>query len=139
MEWYNHLMVHMTALEKDTQIVAWSDKSIPPGNNWRDAIADALAHAKVGIILVSANLFASDFARKTELPALLSAAKSEGTKVLSLIISASRFGTSELESIQAQNSPETALQALKDENKNNQIEQILVDLTYTVEDILKRP
>lgn len=137
--WHERLSVHMKSLSADTQIAVWDDTQIPSGANWRDAIQLALSKAKVGVVLVSPDLLASDFVRQTELPTLLRAAETEGATIISVIVMPSRFKKSPLEQFQAQNSPDQPLQKLLEDGKGNEAEKILVDLTTRIEEILRNP
>ncbi len=59
----------------------WSDLSIQPGRNWQRELQDALASARLGILLVTPGFLASDFIRQHELPVLLARAEA-GTLTL---------------------------------------------------------
>ena len=85
-EWLTRLRVHLKPLERDATISVWTDANLKAGQNWKNEIAAVLKSAKVAVLLISADFLASDFIANEELPALLSAARREGTAILPMII-----------------------------------------------------
>ncbi|HEV7902932.1 MAG TPA: toll/interleukin-1 receptor domain-containing protein, partial [Pyrinomonadaceae bacterium] len=111
--WLNRLRVHLRPLERNYMIEVWDDTRMTPGANWRDAIADAISSAKVGILLISADFLASDFIVNNELPSLLEAAKNGGATILCIIVNPCRFErTPELAHFQTINNPNKPLAKL---------------------------
>jgi hypothetical protein len=53
----------------------WSDRQILLGASWDQAIKEALAQADAGLLLLSPKALASGYIQRTEIPALLAAAK----------------------------------------------------------------
>ncbi|MDX6575925.1 MAG: hypothetical protein QOE96_1878 [Blastocatellia bacterium] len=107
-DWLKRLRDHLRPLERERadDIDFWDDRKIGPGSNWREEIEQAISHAKVAVLLVTASFLASDFIATDELPLLLDAAEKEGAKILPVIISASRFlRTTNLSRFQAVNDP----------------------------------
>ncbi|HEV7242720.1 MAG TPA: toll/interleukin-1 receptor domain-containing protein [Thermoanaerobaculia bacterium] len=129
-KWLRRLQVHMVPLERDGNIKHWDDTMIDPGDEWRIKIRDALARAKVAILLVSADFIASQFVHTNELPPLLAAAKSEGAIILPVIISPCRFEQiANLAQFQAVNPPSKPLIGMS----KTQQEQLFVNVTNQVE------
>jgi internalin A len=93
-------------------ITSWDDTLIRPGAIWWDEIQKALQSARVAIFLVSADLLASDFIAKHELPPLLEAAKKQEVAIISVILRACVFGDTELSVFQAGTLPSTPLNQL---------------------------
>jgi hypothetical protein len=94
-------------------VEVWDDTHISPGTKWQKEIVDALASAKVAILLISADFLASDFIMDNELPPLLEAASNGGTTILCVIVNPCRFQrTPELAQFQAVNSPNRPLSKL---------------------------
>jgi hypothetical protein len=105
--------VHLRPLERKGLIDIWADTRIQAGSLWREELRRALSAARVAILLVSAEFLASDFVQENELPVLLDAAEKGGTRVLPLIVGASRFSrVPELSKFQAVNAPDKPLAGL---------------------------
>ncbi|MFX1588408.1 MAG: TIR domain-containing protein, partial [Promethearchaeota archaeon] len=131
--WLKRLQIYLKPLEKEGIIRRWDDTLIEPGQNWFNEIKRALASAKVGIFLVSADFLASDFISEEELPDLLYTAEKQGTKIIPVIVNPCRFlKTKGLADFQAANDPLNPLVNLTKgeqdavfERVANQVEKIL--------------
>lgn len=55
---------HLYALLKERNVTAWYDSLIPHGTDWREAIVEHLAPARVMVVLLSAGALGSDELRK---------------------------------------------------------------------------
>ncbi|MFZ0258331.1 MAG: toll/interleukin-1 receptor domain-containing protein [Gammaproteobacteria bacterium] len=110
--WLERLQVHLKPLEREGMIERWDDTKIQPGAKWREEIAEAIRHAKVAVLLVSADFLASDFIATEELPPLLVGAKDEGAVILPIIVSPSRFEQTPLAQFQSVNPPSQPLMSL---------------------------
>jgi chaperonin GroEL len=109
-QWLARLRVHLKPLERNSDVDIWDDSRIDAGAKWKDEIRQALASAKVAVLLVSADFFNSDFIASDELPPLLSAAEGKGTRIIPLHLSPSRFSkTPALSQFQSINDPATPL------------------------------
>jgi hypothetical protein len=111
-KWLEELKISLKPLERDGVVVRWDDSKLQAGQKWREEIQKALAATKVAILLVSLNFLASDFIRDNELPPLLAAAETDGTIILSIIVSPCLLPDS-LSEIQAVNSPNKTLAEMK--------------------------
>ena len=80
----------------DMRVVIWDDTKIAFGADWDKEIKDALVHAKVAALLVSADFLASDYIRECELPILLEAERVGEVKILSLVLGPCSFRYSAL-------------------------------------------
>lgn len=134
-KWLQRLRVHLRPLEREHRIETWDDTRIKPGSRWREEIQEALAAAKVAVVLVSADFLASDFIATDELPPLLSAAEKDGAVILPVILSPSRFlRTTSLAQFQAVNDPSKPLIGMA---KGGQ-EAVLVKVSEAIEASLNR-
>lgn len=131
--WLQRVMVHLRPLARDHGLEIWNDTRIESGTEWRPEIKNAIASAKVAILIVSADFLASDFISSDELPPMLDASKSEGAVILPLIVGASRFlQTAALSRFEAVNDPLRPLAAMPEFEQ----EEIFVRLANQVERIL---
>lgn len=108
-KYLQRLQIHLTPFEQNNAISFWDDTRISPGKKWLSEIKEAIATAKVAILLVSADFLASKFITEMELPALLGAAEKEGALILPVIISPCNFEFSKLSEFEAVNSPSLPL------------------------------
>src|ERR1700730_4105611 len=74
----NEFEAMFTPAIRDGIVDFWDDSRLLPGDMWKDRIQQALANARVALLLVSSNFLASDFIAKYELPRLLSRAQEGG-------------------------------------------------------------
>ena len=131
--WLDRLRIHLKPLERQGVLALWDDTKIKPGTRWREEIRTALEHARVAVLLVTADFLASDFITTNELPPLLSAAEKGGTLILPLIVKPCRFlQTPGLNQFQAVNSPSEPLVAFRSARR----EELYLRLTGLIEEAL---
>lgn len=131
-EWIKRLQVHLAPLVRQGLIDRWDDTRIQPGRKWRNEIEDAIDSARVAIMLVSADFLASDFIMEEELPKLLKKAEDEGTIILSVIVGACAFETSDLYEFQAVNPPSKPIEGLTPAEQN----QVWATVARTIGNII---
>jgi hypothetical protein len=84
----NRLLSHLGVLQPGGLISLWSDDRIGAGADWEKEIREAMAQAKVAILLISANFLTSSFILGQEVPTLLRRREREGLTVFPVIAKA---------------------------------------------------
>lgn len=128
------LHTHLRPYERTGKIKFWDDTKMEPGERWRKALDDALQSAKVAVFLVSAELLASDFIAKKELPVLLGAAEHEEVVIISVILRPSAFRASPLSEFQTANDPSEEPLCNVSVGRRN---EIWMKLAYQIKNILR--
>jgi hypothetical protein len=98
--WLDSLLEHL-ALLKQRGVEIWTDREILPGEMWHEEIQNALATAKVAVLLVTPAFLASSYIESNELPNMLLAAKSEGLVIFPIPVKPSSYEQSKLAPFQA--------------------------------------
>ena len=127
-DWLERLKIHLKPLLKGKRLVVWEDSMIEPGDKWKQKIDQALATAKVAVLLVSKNFLASDFIDKNELPPLLEAAEKEGLRILWVLLGACAYEATRIKDYQAAHEPLVRL----DKFTVDEQEEILLSISRTI-------
>ncbi|HEY7358702.1 MAG TPA: TIR domain-containing protein [Ktedonobacterales bacterium] len=104
-DYLDRLHVFLKPWLQDKHIEVWDDTRLKPGDHWEEAIARALASARVAVLLVSPDFLASDFITQNELPPLLDAAERAGAVILPVILMPCLFRRTKLSRFQTVNDP----------------------------------
>ncbi len=83
---FEELSAHLSLLQRKGLIQLWHEGRIRAGEAWEDAISNQLQNADIFILLVSADLLASDFVWDHELKIILKRQQQEKAKVIPVII-----------------------------------------------------
>jgi hypothetical protein len=76
----------LTPLQDEGIIVIWQDREIDPGDDWYQAIQDAMNTCNLALLLISADFLTSRFIQDEELARLLERRKKKGLRVVPIII-----------------------------------------------------
>jgi len=110
------------------RINIWSDAKIASGADWSQSIEQALARARVALLLVSPHFLKSEFINTVELTRLLTAAQTTGVAIRWVPISASLFAYSPLGRIQSAWDPKRPLASMSEAEWNGAIQQICAQI-----------
>nr|VFJ65544.1 MAG: TIR domain-containing protein [Candidatus Kentron sp. DK] len=83
--WKDMLIAHLKAT-RSTHIEPWDDTRIELGSNWYEEIQGVIKNSSIAILLISADFLASDFIQTEEVPRLLLRHRSDGLRLLPIII-----------------------------------------------------
>jgi hypothetical protein len=84
--WKDRLVTHFGVLQQESILDLWNDRRIGAGEDWYQKIEEAIARARVAVLLVSADFLTSKFIRSKEIPRLLERRDKEGLRIFPVII-----------------------------------------------------
>ncbi len=87
------LLSHLGILQNAGLIDLWSEDCIRGGSDWVEEIKQAIARARVAVLLISANYLNTAFILDQQIPILLKRRKSEGLTVFPIIAKACAWQT----------------------------------------------
>ncbi len=82
----DELIGMLAGLQRRGVIDAWQDRRIEPGEEWFNAIKQAINECEIALLLVSRDFIASPFINGEELPDLLKRREQEGMMVIPIIV-----------------------------------------------------
>ena len=132
-DYVDELRPHLEALQKMGGIKWWYDKEIKPGEKWHEEIQEALSEAKVAVLMVSANFFASNYVWNKELPKILKAAEEEGVTILWLPVRACSYKNTDIAKYQAVTDPAKPLARCSLADRD----EVYVALAERIEELFK--
>jgi TIR domain-containing protein len=86
-KWKDLLVNQLGVLEQQGAFDTWTDREIGAGEDWSQAIEDALKNATVAVLLVSANSLTSEFILNNEAVRMLERREKEGLRIIPIIVS----------------------------------------------------
>ena len=102
----------------------WSDRQIEAGARWASEIEQALASARVVLLLVSPSFLASDFIDQNELGPVLAAARDGSKKILGVLLSQCLWDQTAINDYQAAHDISRPLDQLSSSRQNAQLKMV---------------
>jgi hypothetical protein len=84
--WKDRLVTHLGVLQQEGLLDLWDDRRIGAGEDWYQKIEEAIAKARVTVLLISADFLTSNFIVSEEVPRLLERKDKEGLRIFPVII-----------------------------------------------------
>lgn len=123
--WLDKLKTNLIPLQRDGTISVWDDTVIKPGQIWKEEIKNALARAKVAVLLVSSDFLASKFIAENELPPLLAASEKEGLTILWVPVRPSHYERTVIAKYQAAHDPAKPLSGMNRAKQDSALVEIV--------------
>jgi len=91
-DWFARLYNYLLPFSINENIEIWSDKAIPLGENWHNAVDKAIKSSKAAVLLVSADYLASKFIGNFELPLLIKRTENHELILVPVLVRPFRLG-----------------------------------------------
>ena len=130
-EWLEKFKIMLRPMIREG-LAVWEDTKIRAGQRWREEIQQALARAKVAVLMVSPDFLDSDFIYQHELPPLLDAAEKEGLTIIWIPVRHSLYEETEIKQYQAAHDPGKPLVGLNPAEQ----EEALVKICKQIKDAM---
>ena len=85
-KWKDALQKQLRVLQLHADFTVWDDRQIDIGDNWLPRIEEAIAAAKVAILLISSDFLISEFVCRQEIPRFLQRRAADGLRVVPLVV-----------------------------------------------------
>ena len=129
----DELVTILTPLQDEGVLEIWQDREIMPGDEWYEAIQDAMNSCNLALLLISADFLTSRFIRDKELTRLLERRKQEGLRVVPIIVRQCMWQSkSVLKDIQALPRDGKAISSFEDRD------QIWTDIGRVIENLIRQ-
>lgn len=119
--WLRKLHTHLRPLARRGGFEVWDSSMVPAGARWREAVAAGLEGAHAVVVLVSAALLADEELADARLPELVARADAAAVRLLSLVVSACAFASTELDAYRPLNDPGEPLDAVPPAEQNRRL------------------
>ena len=127
-KWLERIQTFLKPLVRDKRLSVWDDTKIKAGTLWREEIENALASAKLAVLLVSSDFLASDFIAEHELPPLLDSANKNGLRILWIAVRDSLYSETEIARYHAVNDPSRPLARFKGAGLDKELLTICLEI-----------
>lgn len=126
LKWLERLKVHLRPLEEQRLVELWDDTRSTGGAPWQEESAQALATARIVVLLVSADFFASEDVLQHTLPQLLGRARSarDGLTILPILVGHCLFERSALAGYRPINPPDAPLAGLDEDASDRYLKEV---------------
>jgi hypothetical protein len=131
-DWLRRVQAHLNPLLRDVEVSVWDDGRIKPGDVWPEEIDKALSAARVAVLLVSRDFFASDFIMNVEWPRLKAAADGKRLRILWIAVGASVLTETAIGEYQGLNDPNRPLATFSPADQDVQLVQICKKIKETL-------
>lgn len=131
--WLKPLGDMLKPVQRRFPAALWSDQQIGAGDRWAKEIEQALAAAKVVLLLVSPSFLASNFIDEHELAPVLAAAKEGRKKILWILLSECLWKETAIKDYQAAHDLEKPLDQLSVAKRNAQLAKVAEELLKCLE------
>jgi len=137
--WLDKLQTMLKPMIRNQKNSVWDDTKIQAGAKWKEEIEQALARARVAVLMVSPDFLASDFIADHELPPLLDAALKEGVKIIWIPTSYCLYDETEIGKYQAVHNPNQPLDTLDSADLNKALVKICKTIKTAVTESSQNP
>jgi len=131
--WLERLKTIINPVVGGEKLAIWDDTRIKTGVKWKEEIENAIATAKVAVLLVSDNFLNSRFIADHELPRLLNAAKQDNLTIFWVPISHCLYQSTEIADYQAAHNPDEPLDSLNVSKRK----KVLAEIGKNIMDIFQ--
>jgi hypothetical protein len=128
-EWLDRLKPLLEPLIHEEQITVWNDTMLQASQQCDRQIREALARAKVAVLLVSADFLASRLIVEQELPWIMEAAESGEVRVVWIPVGACAYETSPIARYHAASDPSRPLSTLSVADRDRVLAEISQRIT----------
>jgi FOG: WD40 repeat len=126
------LLTMLAGLQQQNVIDVWQDRRIEEGDEWYQAIQNAMNECEMAILLISPEFIASRFIQDEELPQLLQRRRENGLRVVPIIVRPCKW-TSEPSLKNLQALPTDGKAVIRFTKANGAREQVWTDIATAIE------
>jgi hypothetical protein len=89
-KYFDRLRIHLKPYEDEEQLLVWTDQELMVGDDWDGEIEERLKSVDVALLLVSADMLASDYVTGKEIPRLMERAEEGRLLFVPLFVGAAK-------------------------------------------------